>query len=704
MKNCIIPLLLLSSTSFCSFAQDLTPEPAIAPEQDPIDSALLFSKNPATDWEQSVRYRIEATLDTTKQALDASVFISYTNHSPDTLKRIYLQIPANAFADEENTAARELQRFQGRNVRFRRRGHTPLTIQGLQFHSIGDATDFPLRAYNFSDTILEWPLPLPLLPGDSLTLTIAFSLDLKDEFARDKKRDGQFDFVMWFPRLCVYDQAGWHREPFHLMMSSMSVFADFADFDVSLAVPGNCIVASSGESIDGDAGWETVTVDAEIDSLRFIAVQDSLRDALRKLPPRKLHFRATRVQNFVWSASPSFVRVRKDGKLPADFFLRNYRGMRWARKVLQELDRTQSYLREQIGALPASHLTFVRVGERYRTVQPPAAFLNDDDAFDVAFTLAQMYFPGTVGIDGIEEGWMSHGLPVYFAKAYSEARFGKVGYDANAAKKNMGVLGKLYSLPSFDDVARNMMQLYMNSGRDEPMDKAVHEYSDPLSMVSNSFLKSTIVFEMLRFVIGDSAFSAAVRDFYRSNKYGHANAEAFITASEKSSGKQLDWFFDQWLHRTPTVDYKKGEVKKERLADGTWRTEVNLERRGDGIMPVDIEVDIGNGEKLTKRWDGKAESGIVVFDTPQKPEAVSIDPQNRILDNNPLNNSRPRFDFKLDLPFMQFLHMPADAIVTLWRPTIGYNDVDGLRLGLRTRSRSRSNACSRALSPRAVRV
>lgn len=665
------------------FAQEVTPQP------DPIDSALLFSKSPTTVWQQGVRYQIDATLDTTKQALDASMFISYMNNSPDTLKRIYLQVPANAFTDDENTAVRELQRFQSQDVRIRLRGHPPLTIEGLQFHSIGGATDFPLRAYKFGDTILDWPLPLPLLPGDSLTMRIVFTVDLKEVFKRTKPPERQVDFVLWFPRLCVYDQRGWHPEPFHLMMTSQSVFTNFADFDVTLAVPANYVVASSGDLIEGDAGWDNMTIDASIDSLRFFEWQDSLRKNVRQEPARKLRFHALHAQNFIWSASPAFARIRND-KLAIDFFFRDYGGTRWAKKIVQEFDRVQNYFRDQIGLLPSSHLTFVRAGGRRRTVQPPAAFFNDDDPFDLAFLVAQMYVPGTVGINGIEEGWMSYGLPVYYAKAYSEARFGEMGYDADAARKDMGVLGKLYSLPSFDEAARNLMQLYMNSSRNEAMAKAVHEYSDPMSMLSNSFLKSAIVFEMLHFVIGDSAFKETLRDFYRSNRFRHANAEAFIAASEKNSGRQLDWFFDQWLHRTPTVDYKKGEIKKAQLANGTWRTEVNLERKGDGIMPVDVEIDLDNGEKMTKRWDGQAESGVVVFETTQKPDAVNIDPRNRILDNNPLNNRRPRLAFKPDLPFMQFLHMPSDAFVVLWRPTVGFNDVDGLRLGMRTRSSYRA--------------
>jgi hypothetical protein len=654
----------------------------------PLFLNAQVSDRAQTHWQQGVRYAIEATLDTLKQSVDGGVFISYKNNSPDTLKRIYLQVPANAFADEENTAMRELRRFQSRNVRFRRRREPALTINGLQFHSIGNATDFPLRAYKFGDTILDWPLPLPLLPNDSLTMSVVFSLDCKDFFKNTKPRDRQLDFVLWFPRLCVYDRNGWHPEPFHLMMTAQSVFADFAEFEVKLTVPGNYLVVSSGELIDGDAGWQSVTVDSSIDSLRFISWNDStrknLREAAVKNGARRLHFKAARAQNFIWSASPEFVRI-SGGSTPVHIFFRGFDGMRWAKKILKEVDGALGYLCQNIGDLAYTPLTVARVSERRRTVQPPLAMINDGDPFDLAFALSQMYFPGTVGINGIEEGWMSHGMALYFAKTYSENRFGKMGYDAAETKKDLGVLGRLYSLPSVDEVMRNVAQLYMNSSQNEAIAKPVHEYKDPLSMVANSFLKSALVYEMLRFVIGDSAFTAATREFYRAYSFQNTESQAFIDLCEKNSGQQLDWFFGQWLQRTPVVDYKKGEIRKRQLANGKWQTEVEIERKGDGIMPVEVQVDLGDGQTMTKRWDGQAESGTLVFETPEKPGTVNVDPQNRILDNR-----RPRLELKLDLPFMQYIHMPADAFVILWRPTLGYNDIDGLRLGVRTRSAYRA--------------
>jgi hypothetical protein len=191
---------------------------------------------------------------------------------------------------------------------------------------------------------------------------------------------------------------------------------------------------------------------------------------------------------------------------------------------------------------------------------------------------------------------------------------------------------------------------------------------------------------MLRYVIGDSAFTASLQRYYHEWKFKHAREADFAAICEQVSGQKLDWFFNQWLHQTPTVDYQKGAMTKKRRADDTWITEVEIKRKGDGIMPVEVELERGDGQKETKRWDGKAESGKVVFETAEKPGRVVVDPNDQILDANRLNNGRRRLAFKPDLPFMRYVFMPGDAYVVLWKPDLGYNRVDGFKIGVRTQT------------------
>ncbi len=91
---------------------------------------LLFSQGESftRKWQQGVRYQIEAELDTTAKRLNGNMQILYKNNSPNTLKKIYLQVPSNAFHDQENTAVREMRRFSGSNMDFEQTRGRKLTI------------------------------------------------------------------------------------------------------------------------------------------------------------------------------------------------------------------------------------------------------------------------------------------------------------------------------------------------------------------------------------------------------------------------------------------------------------------------------------------------------------------------------------------------------------------------------------------------
>ena len=231
------------------------------------------SKSGTPEWQQGVRYQIEVELDTTAKRLKGSMEILYTNNSPNTLNKIYLQVPSNAFHDEENTAVREMRRFSGSNMDFDQPRGRKLTIQSVQFLSIGGETEFPLQAYDFSDTILDLTLPQPLAAGDTLSIGLSFYQEIR------AKRSSQ-DFIHWFPRLSVYDHDGWHPEPFHFMMEPSDVYSEFAEMDVTVNVPGNYIVVGSGEIVEGNPGWELVEADTSMNDSTFAAWQNSVKDEL----------------------------------------------------------------------------------------------------------------------------------------------------------------------------------------------------------------------------------------------------------------------------------------------------------------------------------------------------------------------------------------------------------------------------------------
>ena len=63
------------------------------------------------------------------------------------------------------------------------------------------------------------------------------------------------------------------------------------------------------------------------------------------------------------------------------------------------------------------------------------------------------------------------------------------------------------------------------------------------------YIKGAIVLGMLRHQLGDSIFFASLKKYLNDHKYGVATTEDFINSVESLSGKNMQWFFDQWVKR-----------------------------------------------------------------------------------------------------------------------------------------------------------
>ncbi|MCA9734417.1 hypothetical protein KC799_19945 [candidate division KSB1 bacterium] len=645
----------------------------------------------AMNWQQDVRYNIETQVDTTAKKLLSYMELIYKNNSPDTLDRIYLQVPANAFQDEDNTAVREMAAFNRGNIQFDQRARDALTINSVQFLSIGEENKFPLQAFHFTDTILDLRLPSPLLPNDSLKVGVSFEQDLSRALKRKDESRILISRNSWLPLIAVYDSSGWRAEPFHFMMQSSDVFTEFATFDVTITAPWNYTIVTSGDSVSGDAGWSLFQGDTTMVDSVFTAWLDTLQKDYKlqgeKEGLRVAFFIAKKSHNFTWVASPSLVhyQYQTHGKT-IDLFDRNKKSRQWIKSMTEVLDSTLLFYENYFGEYPIDRFSMIN----FFGMSQPKFIYSSSDRFELAATFVEAILPGRVSVNTIEEGWISKGLSLYVGKKFNEQKWGKRGYDLEEAQEDQNWIERRYPLPSLDQLMKDFTRLYMSSGQNEAISKPIHKYSDPISYFMNSYVKADQFYEMLEYVIGDSALRECTRELVRQHTFQHISEKQWQEVCEQASGQELDWFFEQWLHGTPTVDYKKGKVKKYQREDKKWVTEVEIERKGDGIMPVDVDLDIGDGQKITQRFDGFAQRGTIVFVTDDKPKQVKVDPKDAILDNNMLNNGKPKLEFKPDLPLLKMYYMPGDTYLVLWRPLFGYNLQDGFKLGLRTAGSYRS--------------
>jgi len=135
-----------------------------------------------------------------------------------------------------------------------------------------------------------------------------------------------------------------------------------------------------------------------------------------------------------------------------------------------------------------------------------------------------------------------------------------------------------------------------------------------------SYNKGGAIVHMLRNYIGDAAFFAALKLYLTENAYGAAEVHQLRLAFEKVTGKDLNWFFNQWYfgkgHPTIQVSYDYNTLEK--------KVTVNVYQRGD-VFRFPLAIDIVEKGKTSRKnvfINGVDNSFVFSYDT--APEVILI--------------------------------------------------------------------------------
>lgn len=143
-----------------------------------------------------------------------------------------------------------------------------------------------------------------------------------------------------------------------------------------------------------------------------------------------------------------------------------------------------------------------------------------------------------------------------------------------------------------------------------------------------SYNKGGTILHMLRSYLGDEAFKAGMNQYLNDNKYGTGEAHQLRLAFEKVSGKDLNWFFNQWY-----FSYGHPKLKVEYVySDQASIVTVNIEQTQDKVFefPLAIEVYEGDKPKRYEMWvSNKTES--FSFKYSQRPDLVNVDADRTLL-------------------------------------------------------------------------
>jgi aminopeptidase N len=216
--------------------------------------------------------------------------------------------------------------------------------------------------------------------------------------------------------------------------------------------------------------------------------------------------------------------------------------------------------------------------------------------------------------------WGNSVYPVYEKGNWSE---GITAYLADHLMKEQQGAGADYRLNTLQKYAD-----YVLAGRDFPLTRFTSRHNPATEAVG--YGKALMFFHMLRLELGDKTFIAAIRDFYRQNKFRFATFTDLEKSFEAVSGKDLKQEFDQWITKTGAPKLRLADATTVKRGDGYMVTaRVEQVQTGDIYLlhvPVAVTME-GKDRAYQTVAEMKGKKLDISLTVPNRPVRLDIDPE-----------------------------------------------------------------------------
>ena len=227
----------------------------------------------------------------------------------------------------------------------------------------------------------------------------------------------------------------------------------------------------------------------------------------------------------------------------------------------------------------------------------------------VIHEIAHHWFGNSVTEADWDDVWLSEGFATYFTSLFIEHAYGR---------------------DEFIETMRRSRDSVRSFDAENPKYRLIHDNLADMSRVTTSqhYQKGAWVLHMLRGLLGNDMFQAGIGQYYALYQNKNATTADFRRVMEESSGRELGWFFKQWL-------YQPGGLPKLR---GGWRFDaankrlvVNLEQvQADGALyrlPIEVELRFTKDpESRRERIELTGQRQAFEIAVERAPAAVVLDP------------------------------------------------------------------------------
>lgn len=592
-------------------------------------------------WQNRADYRIRAALDPASHSISGTVQIRYTNNSPGRLDVLWLLLEQNLYRPES----------RGNLSLGGRPGSLSEVPQGFTQGMVLDDVRVTLGKRSVrvqplvSDTRAQLRLPAPLLPDRKAVVEIRYHYTVPKEpwggrtGWMDSAHGPIYSIAQWYPRMAVYDDLrGWDTLPY----LQQEFYLEYGDFDYSVTVPANWIVASPGE-LQNPGEVLTASERARLakakKSDKTIMIRRWSEAAGPSIGTRSWHFIMHNSRDVAFGASPAFnwdaARLRlPDGRSGLAESVYPVEAKSW--------DRSTEYLKDSVERYSVKWHPFpwsvaLNVAGPAAGMEYPAMAFDPINAapkvlfYVTAHEIGHSWFPMLVGFNERRNAWMDEGIntfiDVYESDEFNNGEFAPKR-DSEYAPGGGNPVDEILKVLADPDAPPIMSRA----------DTIPDTYRHPVT-----YFKTALGLVLLREqVLGPDRFDPAFRHFIAAWAFKHPTPADFFRAMESEAGEDLSWFWRGWFYNNWQLDLAVTEIRpfpKNAPFKGSLITVQSLDKM---VMPVTLRLTFADGSGRDVRlpaetWIRQASTNVPILSNSPVVRAV-LDPDHKIPDKDRTNN------------------------------------------------------------------
>ncbi|MBO4688765.1 MAG: M1 family metallopeptidase [Clostridiales bacterium] len=444
--------------------------------------------------EERFFYTMDLTMDAEARTIGGHVDFEFFNTSDEDWDQLCFRDYPSLFIENKNVGAKN---------------GTTLNGALTEIENITDGRDQSTLEYTRDEDVsVVWvPLQTKLAPGEKMTISYDFVATIPTIADRFGVKDDVYNVTNFYPILAVYTEEGWSHEAYYNMGECF--FSELSDYDVTLTVPENFMVLSTGTTVSEE----------QKDGKKICKLDGPC------------------VRDFVFSCSPNFkliegdyegvhINVVYDEAHPASSTMDDCQAacLKAAQDSLAALGSALGkYPYEEVdivlapidaGGMEYPNLVIITVDSLYCSTNSYQTIPYQLISGVIAHELGHQWFMGIVGSNSGLEPWLDESFASYTEIIY----FSYMGADEEIT---------YYSRDVLDLTDKTIVQALLAMDA-VPINRPHYTFSNDDSYVTAAYYVGEMALYQMEEILGTEAFRGVLREYVRRNAFTNSTEARFF--------------------------------------------------------------------------------------------------------------------------------------------------------------------------------